>query len=146
MLHLTCTKFDATVLWDIIASSSCSRGLYIGFMSLISSDEVMRRGQNGHHIPDDIFKCIFLNENIWISMKISLKFFPKGPINNILALVKYWFGTGHATSHCLNQWCLVYWRIFTSLGLNVLSRDVLCGPVRPQAHFTKSLPPHNQMI
>ena len=24
----------------------------------------------------DIFKCIFLNENVWISIKISLKFVP----------------------------------------------------------------------
>ena len=38
--------------------------------------------------PDDIFKCIFLNENVWISIKISLKFVPKGPINNIPALVQ----------------------------------------------------------
>ena len=29
----------------------------------------------------------FFNENIWISIKISLKFVPKGPINNISALV-----------------------------------------------------------
>ena len=38
--------------------------------------------------PDDIFKCILLNENVWISIKISLKFVPKGPINNIQALVQ----------------------------------------------------------
>ena len=37
--------------------------------------------QNGHHFVDDIFKCIFLNENIWISTNISLKFVPKGQIN-----------------------------------------------------------------
>ena len=36
---------------------------------------------------DDIFKCIFLNENILISIKISLKFVPKGQINNSPALV-----------------------------------------------------------
>ena len=35
----------------------------------------------------DIFKCIFLNENVWIPIKISLKFVPKGPINNNPALV-----------------------------------------------------------
>ena len=29
-----------------------------------------------------IFKCIFLNENVWISIKISLKFVPKDPIIN----------------------------------------------------------------
>ena len=41
--------------------------------------------QNGRHFADDIFKCIFLNENVWIPIKISLKFVPKGPINNIPA-------------------------------------------------------------
>ena len=39
-------------------------------------------------LADDIFKCIFLNENIWISLKISQKFIPKGAINNIPALVQ----------------------------------------------------------
>ena len=36
----------------------------------------------------DIFKCIFLNENVWIPIKISLKFVPMGPINNIPAMVQ----------------------------------------------------------
>ena len=39
--------------------------------------------QNGRHFADDIFKCILSNENIWIPLKISLKFVPKGPINHI---------------------------------------------------------------
>ena len=39
-------------------------------------------------LADDIFKCIFLNENVWILIKISLKFVPKGPIINIPALVQ----------------------------------------------------------
>ena len=43
--------------------------------------------QNGCHFADDIFKCIFVNENVWIPIKMSLKFVPKGPINNIPALV-----------------------------------------------------------
>ena len=33
-------------------------------------------------------KCIFLNENVWIPIEISLKFVPKVPINNISALVQ----------------------------------------------------------
>ena len=48
----------------------------------------LRPRQNGRHFVDDIFKCIFLNENVWIPIKISLKFVPKGPINNIPALVQ----------------------------------------------------------
>ena len=46
----------------------------------------LRLRQNGHHFPDDIFKCIFLNENVWNSLKTSLKFVPRVPINNIPAL------------------------------------------------------------
>ena len=34
------------------------------------------------------FKCIILNENEFISIDISQKFVPKGPINNIPALVQ----------------------------------------------------------
>ena len=37
---------------------------------------------------DDIFKCTFLNENVGISIEISLKFILKGPMNNIPALVQ----------------------------------------------------------
>ena len=37
---------------------------------------------------DDIFKCIFWNDNAWISIKISLTFVPKNPINNIPALAQ----------------------------------------------------------
>ena len=39
-------------------------------------------------LADDIFKCIFLNEKCCILIKISLKFFPKGPIDNNPALVQ----------------------------------------------------------
>ena len=48
----------------------------------------LRPRQHGRHFADDIFKCIFLNENVWIPIKISLKFVLKDPINNIPALVR----------------------------------------------------------
>ena len=44
--------------------------------------------QNGSHFVDDIFRRIFLNENVWISIKISLAFIPKGSVNNIPILVQ----------------------------------------------------------
>ena len=44
--------------------------------------------QNGRHFADDLFRYIFLNKNIWISIKISLKFVPKYLINHIPALVQ----------------------------------------------------------
>ena len=48
----------------------------------------LRPKQNGRHFADDIFKCIFLNENVWIPIKFSMKFVLKGPINNIPSLVQ----------------------------------------------------------
>ena len=45
-------------------------------------------GQNGRHFPDDIFKCIFMNEKCFILIQISLKFVPKFLINNISSLVQ----------------------------------------------------------
>ena len=37
---------------------------------------------------DDFFKCIFMNEKFCISIRISLKFVPNGPIDNKLPLVQ----------------------------------------------------------
>ena len=54
----------------------------------IGSFNTLRLRQNGRHFQDDICKLIFLNENVWISIKISLKFVPKGLINIIPALVQ----------------------------------------------------------
>ena len=48
----------------------------------------LRPRQNGRHFADDNFKCILFNDNVWIMIKNSLKFVPKGPINNIPALVQ----------------------------------------------------------
>ena len=48
----------------------------------------LRPRQNRRHFADDVFKVIFLNENVWISINISLKFVPRGPINSIPTLVQ----------------------------------------------------------
>ena len=48
----------------------------------------LRPRLNRHPFADDIFKCIFLNENEWILPRVSLKFVPKVPINSIPALVQ----------------------------------------------------------
>ena len=50
--------------------------------------DTLRPIYNGRHFLDDIFKSIFLNDNVWISIEMSLKFVPEGQINNILALVQ----------------------------------------------------------
>ena len=48
----------------------------------------LRPTQNGHHFADNILKFISLYENFRNSSKFSLKFVPKGPINNTAALVQ----------------------------------------------------------
>ena len=48
----------------------------------------LRPRQNGRHFAVNLFKCIFFNENVWLLLKISLKFVPKGAINNIPAMVQ----------------------------------------------------------
>ena len=48
----------------------------------------LRPRQNGRYFADDTFNRIFMKENVRISIKFSLKFVPKGPINNIPALVQ----------------------------------------------------------
>ena len=40
------------------------------------SINTLRPSQNGRHFADDTFKCIFLDEDIRISFKISLRFVP----------------------------------------------------------------------
>ena len=46
-------------------------------------------GQFGGNMEDDIFECIFVNENVLIAIKISLKFVPKCPIYHKSALVHW---------------------------------------------------------
>ena len=36
--------------------------------------------KNRRHFPDDILKCIFLNENVWILIKSLLKFVNVRPV------------------------------------------------------------------
>ena len=78
----------------------------------------LRPRRNEQHSADDIFKHIFFNENVWISTAISLKFVPKGPINNISALVQIMAWRRSGDKPYLYQWWLVYRRIYASLGLN----------------------------
>ena len=49
---------------------------------------ILRPRQNGHHFPHEKFKCIFLKKNVWISLRISLKYVSKVRVNNIPSLVQ----------------------------------------------------------
>ena len=73
--------------------------IYILTQSFWTGTKVIRRKhtiQDGRHFADDIFTCIFLNENVWNSIKISWKLAHKNQIDNIPALVQImaWRWTG----------------------------------------------------
>ena len=63
---------------------------------------------------DDIFKCIFINEKSFILIRISLKFVPKGLIDNGTALVQVMFwhliGTKPLPEPMLIQYTTAYMR------------------------------------
>ena len=84
--------------------------------------------QNAHHFPEDIIKWIFLNESIWISIKISLNFDPKGLIKNISALVQVmaWCRPGDKP---LSKPMMVSPLTHASLGLNELGWGGVEGEV-----------------
>ena len=44
--------------------------------------------KNGRHFADDTLKRIFMNKNFHILIRMSLKFVPKGPIENKPALIQ----------------------------------------------------------
>ena len=63
--------------WDQNDSIDCNLGVH-----------TLRPRKKDRHFSNDIFKCIFLNENIWIFTDISLKLISKGQINNKASLVQ----------------------------------------------------------
>ena len=73
---------------QVIENISYVMSLYASNMRGIVSINTLRPWQNGRHFADDTFKPIFLNENIQISIKTSLKFVSKVPINNVPALIQ----------------------------------------------------------
>ena len=86
------------------------------------SVNTLRPRKCGRQFPDDIFSCIFLNENEWHSIyKISLKFVPKVPINNIPALVQIMAWRQPGDKPLSEQWRLFYRHIYASIGLNELT-------------------------
>ena len=102
MYHVSCTKLETCTIacaswtsdclhgprsvwktadqWPLVVRMEYSRGTFINSL---------RPRQIGRQFPDDnIFKCIFLTENVVIPIKISLKFVPEGSNNNIPTLVQ----------------------------------------------------------
>ena len=83
------------------------------------------------------FQTTFSNGFSWMKMyKFRLTFQWSFFLRVQLTIFQHWFrqwlGADQATSHYLNQWWLVYWRIYASLGLNELT-DILL--IKPLSHI-----------
>ena len=84
--------------------------------------DTLRPRQDGRHFADDIFKCIFMNENFWI---LKLNF------TEICSLGCNWQYGGIGSDNGLVQirqqdiiWSndgMFYWHLYASLGLNELN-------------------------
>ena len=75
-----------------------------GHMQLLHT---FRPRKNGPHFADDVFKRIFLSENYFISIQISLKYVPSSLIINMQPLSE-------------PMGSLVNWRIYAALSPNEL--------------------------
>ena len=102
----------------------------------------LRPRQNGRHVADNIFKCIFLNENIWIPINISsLNFVPHGLIDSQYGSI----GSDNGLAPTRRQAIIwtndgqVWWRVYASLGLNELN-DVHMYRPGHRCHFERG--PH----
>ena len=99
--------------WNQVMTASHTMIIWIPLMNEyvkfdVVSINTLRPRQNGCQFPDNNFKCILLNENRSIWIKISLKFVPKGPINNIPAVVEImaWHRRArHCFSGSPSSWC-----------------------------------------
>ena len=120
----TCCTFLAMlvdVLFIVRLCTGCQRESHVD-----GDFNTLRPRQNAHHFAG-ILKCNFLNDNVWIPINISLKFIPKGPINNITTLV--WIMVWHRpadkplsesimvslpTHLCVTrpQWVKMHWRSY----------------------------------
>ena len=90
--NLACKGLTRDYMSPMESQQSCANSSthdVIVDMSLsVQYYNTLRPRQNGRHFADDTFNRIFINENVRISIKVSLKFVPKGPINNMPALVQ----------------------------------------------------------
>ena len=74
-----------------VALSSDTSFFVIKYRELMPGNttlNTLRPRQNGRRFADDTLNRIFVNENVRISIEFSLKFVPKGPMNNIPELVQ----------------------------------------------------------
>ena len=86
-VHLTCFQRVFLCLQKLFDPHGINRVKEKPFISITLG--TLWPKQNRIHSSDDILKSIFFNDDeIWISIKISLNFVTNGPIDNTSALVQ----------------------------------------------------------
>ena len=107
MDHVTCIQPEDGMLDGAIITACCSilnflhagnrdKNMPISEVSNEININKLRLRQNCNYLAGIYFNCIFLNENVYISVQIPVKFVPKGLTDNGLALVQLiaWRQTG----------------------------------------------------
>ena len=82
-VKIKCKEYFFFHIISHVGLSECSHATWCTSFMIAQSLNSLSRRENGHHFPDDIFKWILLNENVWILIGISLQFVPRCVINNI---------------------------------------------------------------
>ena len=77
----------------------------------------------------DIFHMMFPNAFSWMKMyksrvRFNWSLFPMVHLTISQHWFRQWLGAGQVTSHYLNQWWLMFWRMCASLGLNELNFSI----------------------
>ena len=72
--------------------------------------------QNGRRFPDDICKCLFLNEIVKFWLRFHRSWFLRARLTIFQHWFGWWLGVGQAI--IWNNVCLLYWRIYTHHWVN----------------------------
>ena len=112
--------YSPTAEWLHITGRLLSRYFTLTLMRRKWSLNALRPTQNGHHVADNIVKCVYVDENVWISIKKhhwSLFLRVQFTINQLH------FGSWLGTEHQVIAWTndgLAYWIIYASFTFNEL--------------------------
>ena len=108
-----------------------------------------RPRQNGCHFAYSIFKCIFLKENVWNLIRISLNFVPKGPINNVPAMgqTMAWHQIGVKPLSELMQTRFTDWNQKSSQNVSICNVTILVTQIYTEMGTDKEAPtPRHKQI
>ena len=117
---------STTSMWRLLVFTS-QRWRAVG-VSLGSFESKCFLTHWGRDKMDAVSQATLSNAFSWTEMlEFRLRFhwilFLRVQLPIIQHLFRQWLGAGQVTSHYLNQWWLVYWRIYASLGRNELIVD-----------------------